>query len=186
LKERTKELLSPGPDVVEAPRVPVIKVFLLLFLQKKKNPFAVPARTAGFTLIEMMVVLVVLGLALTLILARGPMRSVAAEAGSAAGSVAQALRVARAQAIAQGRPLRVLLDAAGHRVLPENLPAVALPAAVSMDVTDASGARMRAGVIGFAPDGSSTGGAVELADGGRRVRVAVDWLTGRVRVDAGQ
>jgi general secretion pathway protein H len=143
-------------------------------------------REAGFTIIEMMVVLVVLGLALGLILARGPMRSVAAEAGSAAGSVAQALRVARAQAIAQGKPSRVLLDPATHRVLPENAPPVALPAAVTMDVTNAAGERMRAGVIGFAPDGSSTGGAVELADGGRRVRITVDWLTGRVRVDAGR
>ena len=36
--------------------------------------------------------------------------------------------------------------------------------------------------ISFAPDGSSSGGRIVLADGGRRVQVGVDWLTGRVSV----
>ena len=40
----------------------------------------------------------------------------------------------------------------------------------------------RTGAISFAPDGSSSGGRIERADGGRRMRVSVDWLTGRVGV----
>jgi general secretion pathway protein H len=40
--------------------------------------------------------------------------------------------------------------------------------------------------IRFLPDGSSTGGRVELKDGRRRMRIGVDWLNGRVSVgDAG-
>ena len=38
------------------------------------------------------------------------------------------------------------------------------------------------GPFTFAPDGSSTGGRIELAAGARRMQVGVDWLTGRVSV----
>jgi general secretion pathway protein H len=38
------------------------------------------------------------------------------------------------------------------------------------------------GAIRFNPDGSSTGGRISLSDGGRRIAVGVDWLTGRVAV----
>ena len=34
----------------------------------------------------------------------------------------------------------------------------------------------------FEPDGSSTGGEVEINDGLRKVSVTIDWLTGMVRV----
>jgi general secretion pathway protein H len=50
---------------------------------------------AGFTLIEMIVLLVVIGLVLSLFIQRGPMRSPALEARVAADQVAQGLRLAR-------------------------------------------------------------------------------------------
>jgi general secretion pathway protein H len=41
------------------------------------------------------------------------------------------------------------------------------------------------GSIRFNPDGSSTGGRISLADGGRAITIGVDWLTGRITgVDA--
>jgi len=36
--------------------------------------------------------------------------------------------------------------------------------------------------ISFAPDGSSSGGRIELAENGVRLLVGVDWLTGLVSV----
>ncbi len=38
------------------------------------------------------------------------------------------------------------------------------------------------GAIRFFPDGTSTGGGVEIARDGRRFLVTVDWLTGRVEI----
>ena len=37
--------------------------------------------------------------------------------------------------------------------------------------------------IRFYPDGSTSGGALQLSDGRRRYRLSVTWLTGRVRID---
>jgi general secretion pathway protein H len=42
----------------------------------------------------------------------------------------------------------------------------------------------RVGAIGFEPDGSSTGGRVQLMGGGRKLQIGVDWLTGRVSTTA--
>ncbi len=39
--------------------------------------------------------------------------------------------------------------------------------------------------IAFLPDGSSSGGRVELADGSRHMQIGVEWLTGRVSVADG-
>ena len=61
-------------------------------------------------------------------------------------------------------------------------PARALPAGVSLAVVAAGG---EGAAITFLPDGSSTGGRVELAGAARRVQVGVDWLTGRVVVADG-
>ncbi len=36
--------------------------------------------------------------------------------------------------------------------------------------------------IRFDPDGSSTGGRIDLVEGKRKLEIGVDWLTGRVRV----
>ena len=38
------------------------------------------------------------------------------------------------------------------------------------------------GAIRFDPDGSSTGGRIELGLGPKRIQIGVDWLSGRVSV----
>jgi prepilin-type N-terminal cleavage/methylation domain-containing protein len=54
-------------------------------------------RQAGFTLLEMIIVIAVLGMALGLVVTRGPMRSQTMEMQAAVNQVAQGLRVARFQ-----------------------------------------------------------------------------------------
>ena len=131
----------------------------------------------------MIVVLAVLGFALGLILTRGPMRSAAVEERAAASAIAGTLRLARTRAIAEGRPVVVAFSPATHRVQAEGSPAQALPPAVGVAVVSLAGTAAAGNPsIRFAPDGSSTGGRVQLADGDRRVDVGVDWLTGRVRI----
>ncbi len=134
-----------------------------------------PGRADGFTLLEMLAVVAILGLAMSLVVLRGPMRSPALQVRAAASDVAQALRAARAQAIADGRPVDLVLDGARHQYVTNGNRPLVLHAPLDLAITaPAKGIR-------FAPDGSSSGGQIALADAGHAAVVSVDWLTGRVR-----
>jgi general secretion pathway protein H len=143
------------------------------------------ARQAGFTLLEVLVVVAVIGLALGLVAQRGPARSPSLEAREAAGEVALALRQARGLAIATNRRVTFVLDVARHAYRIGDGPVRPLPPAIDLAMTAASGeageSRTASG-IGFSPDGSSSGGRIRVAAGSVRRLVAVDWLTGRVTV----
>ena len=136
---------------------------------------------AGFTLIEMLVVLTILGIVLGIALGRGPMRSATLEARAAAGELAHGLRAARDRAIAGNRRVVVAIDPARHLLLVEGEAPRPLAPHLEVRALTALGAGP-VRLIRFAPDGSSSGGSVLLTDGARRVTVTVDWLTGRVRV----
>lgn len=126
---------------------------------------------AGFTLLEIIVVMAVLGMIAGLIAYRGPPRSRGLDLQAQAADVARTLRAARIHAITANRPVSIIFDNAARTVSVDGA-LHALPA----------GLAVRAGGIRFAPDGSSSGGRVELAAGERHRSVSVDWLTGRVRI----
>lgn len=142
------------------------------------------SRQAGFTLIEMIVVLVVLGLVLGLVVTRGPVRSRALEARAAASRLAAALRNARGEAIVANRPVTLVLDVAQHSYRVDRGSPTVLPPEMALSVIAASGETLggRLGGITFEPDGSSSGGRIEIRDGTRRMQVGIDWLTGRVSI----
>lgn len=135
----------------------------------------------GFTLIEVLVVLVILGLSAALLISRGPARSTALDLRSAASQVAQALREARGEAIATNRPVAVMLDVVRRSLSINNRPAMMLAPSIQVTWTRDAGDRSGAAIT-FAPDGSADGGRITLAESARRVIVVVDWLTGRVSV----
>ena len=123
----------------------------------------------GFTLLEMLVVLAVLGLTVGLVVARGPLRSAGLDARTAASVLAGTLRAARSEAIARDQPVTVSIAGSTVRV------GAALPRAL--------GAALQSDrPITFAPDGTSGGGRVAVVAGPVRKLVTVDWLTGRVSV----
>ena len=128
------------------------------------------ARPAGFTLIEMLVVLVVLGLTLGLVVQRGPTRSATLETRGATGQLLQSLRQARSRAIALNRDVAFKLEVAQHRYQVEGEPPHALP--VTMEISGPP-------AINFRPEGGSTGARIDLSNGQRHMRISVDWLTGR-------
>ncbi len=140
-------------------------------------------RDAGFTLIEILVVLAILGVALGLIIGRGPMRSRGLENRAAAGVLAQTLRAARALAIATDHDVSVAIDPARHVFAIDGGPKLKL--AQDLPVSVLPGALRGPGpvrLIRFAADGSASGGQVLLGAGRQRLGVTVEWLTGRVSV----
>jgi general secretion pathway protein H len=121
------------------------------------------AAQAGFTLLEMLVVIAVMALILVLVTQFGPPRSHRLEAQATAQNIANTMRMARGRAIAQGQPVKLVLPA--------------VPDWLSVTV------QSPAGGISFAPDGSASGGRVRLHGDGQDLIVSADWLTGRVRID---
>jgi general secretion pathway protein H len=141
-------------------------------------------REAGFTLIEVIVVLAILGLSLALIVGyRAPWSGGLGLRGTAA-ELAGGLRVARSEAIISNRPVAFQLDLAGHRYQVGKAEPRPLPAQLTIELLTVAGERhgSATGDIRFNPDGSSTGGRISIGDGTRGIAVGVDWLTGRVSV----
>lgn len=139
----------------------------------------------GFSLIEIMVVLVIVGLVLSLIVLHKPMRSRSLEAQAAARDISQTLRAARAAAIASNRPVVFTIDPAQHIYDTTGGKIGQLPKWLSISAPAIQARPRRSSVIAirFAPDGSSSGGGIELGDRQLRISIGVDWLTGRVKVD---
>jgi general secretion pathway protein H len=139
---------------------------------------------SGFTLIEVIVTLAILGLALVLVAGYKPPWSSGLGLKGTASELASGLRLARSEAITSNRPVAFDLDVTGHIYRVGAGAKRRLPANISIELLTISGETRvpNVGDIRFNPDGSSTGGRIALADGTRRVAVGVDWLTGRVSV----
>jgi general secretion pathway protein H len=146
-------------------------------------PGASPSN-AGFTLVEVLVVVALLGMAMGLIATKGPVRNHAVEMDAVAEQVAQSARMAHARAITGNRVVRLILDLPTHSLRIDTSRPTVLPATVGVLMTAVLGESVggAASAIRFNPDGSATGGQIELTEGPRRALIGVDWLTGRVSV----
>lgn len=152
-------------------------------------------RQTGFTLLELLVVLVLLGI-IAVLVAPGLGGSLDNAKLKAAGrELLAALRVQRSEAIAQGRiiTLRFSGDESSYRIDGES---VRLAEGLSVVYQAASGPAME-GVQSFAslnaalpgtgnnnlvfyPDGSSSGAFLQLRLGEGLRYIRIDWLTGTV------
>jgi len=141
-------------------------------------------RCRGFTLIEVIVTLAILGFALVLVAGYKPPWSSGLGLKATAAELASGLRLARSEAIVRNRPVAFSLDVTGHRYRVGSRAERPLPANLSLELLTIAGENREAAVgdIRFHPDGSSTGGRISLADRQRRMAVGVDWLTGRISV----
>src|ERR1700730_10399740 len=95
-------------------------------------------RQAGFTLLEMIIVIAVLGMALGLVVTPGPMCSPTMEMQAVVNQVAQGLRVARSRAIANNAPVRFTVDIPLHSFSIGNDRPFALPRTVAIAMTAVS------------------------------------------------
>ncbi len=142
-------------------------------------------RQWGFTLIEMIVVLVIMGLVLGLVVARGPSRSPGFLLRSEAKVLASTLSEARGRAIATDRDVVVGISRDPPGLTVTGRPSVALPPSLTLALLTADGNAEPLGRrLVFHPDGGADGGGLLLANQAGRMAIAVAWLTGRISVAA--
>lgn len=140
----------------------------------------------GYTLMEVLVVLAIVGLVLAAIPLMAGDRRPGAETRAAAIEVASALRQARSRAVAQFRSEVFILDTEKHSYrIGADGPEKTLPEVLSLSLFTARSELEDEGTgrIRFFADGSATGGRVTLARDNRQYVVAVDWLTGSVALE---
>lgn len=139
----------------------------------------------GFTLIEMIVVLVMLAAAVSLISGVNLRQRDSLVLRDFGTSLTAFFQLARSTALADGRKSVCLLDVAGRRVYSPGVGrSVSVPAGVDVarrppfPGTDEENVRL----MEFFMDGSSSGGAVAMAFGEHTGLIEVDPLLGGVRV----
>lgn len=143
-------------------------------------------RQSGFTLVEIIAVLMVLAIVAGLAGTRMSARSGSGVLQTTAYDLAARIRAARSRAIRGGADQVVVIDLANRVVKDGGGPELSIPAAIGI-LTDTSSAEQRsrsAAGIRFHPNGSSTGGTIRLESGRQAFEIRVNWFTGRVSVQA--
>ena len=139
----------------------------------------------GFTLVELLVVLVIIALMLGLVGTSISRNISGAEMRTAASKVAASMRYTRTQAILKKSEQVFLVDTENRTYRAGERDAEELPEGMNVELNTARSelTSETAGGIRFYPDGGSTGGYVRLEANGRIYRVNVAWLTGEASVE---
>jgi general secretion pathway protein H len=142
------------------------------------------SRTNGFTLLEMLAVILLIGIAVAAVSISVTQGLASARVRAASSELAGALRATRAQAIVRGQEQNFDVDTHANTYRDVKQNDVRLPKGMRVSITSAKEDQPNdhTGRIRFFPDGSSTGGRITLQSGKRQWHVNVAWLTGEVRV----
>lgn len=137
---------------------------------------------AGFTLLEMMVVLAILALALAVV----PVHLMNATGGQALKSDVRmligALNYARTRAISSNTPVALVLDRENMRLTINGSQQIgSLSKTTTFGIVDQGAFQARTPtIVQFYPEGGSSGGELLLSYERDGYRVSVNWLTGAV------
>ena len=140
-----------------------------------------PNAQRGFTLLEMLVVIVLISIAAGLVGFGLQQGLRAAKERQAVGQIVEALRSTRARAIVGGTTESTVFDLRDSSFQAPGRPKKHWPAELQVTLHTAEQA---GSAVDFYPDGSSTGGNVLLVNGSRRWRIEIGWLTGSVQSKA--
>lgn len=141
--------------------------------------------SGGFSLLELMLVLLLLGLVYGLASPMLSDGSIGLEMKSAARQLAAGLRKARSVAVTERREAVLSLDLGERTFSVSGDPKIyALPKRLEFSLFTAQSevVQEQVGTIRFFADGSSTGGRISFWNGEGKQEVDIDWLTGRVKI----
>ena len=139
----------------------------------------------GFTLVELMVVMVIIALVMGLV-GTSMSRSISsAEARAASRTLVASLRYTRARAIIDKKEQVFQVDTDNRSYQAPGRKQINLPEGVDLTITTARTEVTSEAISGirFFPDGGSTGGHIELTVNEREYRVNVAWLTGETKLE---
>lgn len=142
-------------------------------------------RAAGFTLVELVVVLVLASIMLALV-GTSISRSVSsAEMRASVRQMAASMRYTRTRAILDRQEQVFVVDIENRTYTAPQREPVELPEGVEVELNTARSelTSETVGGIRFYPDGGSTGGNVRLAANNRVYRINVAWLTGAATLE---
>ncbi len=142
------------------------------------------SNNAGFTLLEVLIVLILAGFLVGVVatsLSEGPVLR------KSSREVAASLRQARAQAIMRQQAMLWKMNIQQKRFWIEGDTggnernfAASITGKINTTTSEVDSADQ--GGIRFYPDGSSTGGSVELTQNQQAYKINVEWVTGRVSI----
>lgn len=141
-------------------------------------------RARGFTLIEVLVVAAIIAFAVAMVAGAMGYSLTGQQMRGASRDLVAALRYTRGQAIVKREPQVLVLNLDDKSYRAASRPPVKLPPKFELAVETARQemrSQSEAG-IRFFPDGSSTGGNIELSRGDTVWRIDINWLTGEVNL----
>lgn len=152
---------------------------------RRREPSRAPQ--AGFTLLELIVVVAVVALAMVLVLPRLGGTAATRGVDLAAARLAATLRTARAEGIRNARDETVILDLARRTYWSQSRPvASVIEPGITIEVLhDGLEWVDRARRVRFRPDGTATGAVIRLSRGPASATVTIDWLTGATTLAQG-
>jgi general secretion pathway protein H len=139
----------------------------------------------GFTLIEMVAALAIIGLIAALVLPIVPHGTSRAGVEAYAMQIAAGLKGERVTAIRRGQTVAAALDANAKAIrFGANGAVLQLPADIGFEALLAQRCAGRADgrIIAFYATGGACGGAIVLSRPGVRLEIRVNWLTGGVEI----
>ncbi len=143
-------------------------------------------RDAGYTLLELLVMLTVLGLATALVLPRAGTGRDRVALRTAAIQLAAGLRATRTEAMSASSETALVLDLTQRRYWADGAVNVrSLPRGIGIVTGHSPGTPIATdrAAVRFKPDGSASGGWIGLRGRGASADITVDWLTGATRID---
>ncbi|WP_198243494.1 GspH/FimT family pseudopilin [methane-oxidizing endosymbiont of Gigantopelta aegis] len=138
----------------------------------------------GFTLLELMIVLFIVVLAVGAISINIANGNPASQIKAAARDMASALRYARGQALISRKRVWVSINLIDNSYrISDREKKFILPESIRLTLTLAENTvKNEEGRVVFYPDSSSSGGRIELEQGGFYQRIDINWINGNVTV----
>ncbi len=139
---------------------------------------------AGFTLIEMLIVIVIIAISASIALPLLGRPSDTFRLQTTAGDFVAALRITREAAILRNAETALMIDVERRTLQSQVVPQRAFAPEVTAKLEFAAPERTARSTGGFRffPDGSSTGGTVMLSLHDKQAKICVLWLTGEARL----